>query len=137
MRSIVRCLFAGFLAALLAGCASTGFKLDNEVRSFSGLTAMPAPASYRFERLPSQNADPYQGGLEALADPALHKAGFRRDDAAPRYSVQVSARLGPARRLPAHGHALVPARREPGGARDRVEQGGLRKPCIECRAVAG
>ena len=43
-------------------------------------------------RVPAQQADPAQQALEALADPALHRAGFRRDDAAPRYSVQVSAR---------------------------------------------
>jgi hypothetical protein len=93
MRSIVRLLFAALLAGLLGGCAGTGFLLDNDVRAFSSLPALPSPASYRFERMPSQNADPYQGGLEALADPALHKAGLRRDDAAPRYSVQVSARV--------------------------------------------
>lgn len=76
---------------VLAGCAST-YKLDNQVQSFSHLPAMPAQPSYRFERTLSQQADPAQQALEALADPALHRAGLRRDDAAPRYSVQVSAR---------------------------------------------
>lgn len=76
---------------VLAGCAST-YKLDNQVQSFSHLTAMPAQPSYRFERSLSQQADPAQQALEALADPALHRAGLRRDDSAPRYSVQVSAR---------------------------------------------
>lgn len=85
-----------FLAAatavlVLAGCAST-YKLDNQVQSFSHLPAMPAQPSYRFERSLSQQADPAQQALEALADPALHRAGLRRDDSAPRYSVQVSAR---------------------------------------------
>jgi hypothetical protein len=78
-------------AAALAGCA-TGFLLDNQVQSFSHLTALPSPPTYRFERLPSQQADPAQTALEALADPALYRAGLRRDDAAPRYAVQVSAR---------------------------------------------
>lgn len=77
-------------AALLSGCAST-YLLDNQVQSFSHLTTLPSPATYRFERTLSQQVDPSQQALEALADPALHKAGLRRDDAAPKYSVQVSA----------------------------------------------
>lgn len=78
-------------ALLLSGCA-TGYLLDNNVQSFSGLAAMPAQPTYRFERLPSQQS-PAQAQLEAMADPALHKAGLRRDDANPRYSVQITARL--------------------------------------------
>lgn len=77
--------------ALLSGCAST-YLLDNNVQSFSGLPALPANTAYRFERLPSQ-AHPGQAQLEALADPALHRVGLRRDDASPRYSVQVTARM--------------------------------------------
>ncbi|MBL0426407.1 DUF4136 domain-containing protein [Ramlibacter alkalitolerans] len=94
MSSLKRFLHFGLLAAsalLLSGCAST-YLLDNQVQSFSQLAAMPAPATYRFERSLSQQVDPAQQALEALADPALYKAGFRRDDAAPRYSVQVGAR---------------------------------------------
>ena len=76
----------------LSGCA-TRFLLDNQVQSFTHLTALPAQPHYRFERLPSQQAaDPIQTAIETMADPALHKAGLRRDDAAPRYSVQVAAR---------------------------------------------
>lgn len=77
--------------AALSGCAST-YLLDNRVQTFSQLSALPAPATYRFERSLSQQADPAQQALEALADPALHRAGLRRDDASPRYSVQVAAR---------------------------------------------
>jgi hypothetical protein len=80
------------LSALTAGCA-VGYRLDNQVQSFSALQGVPTPASYRFERLPSQAADPGQAQLEAWADAALLQAGFRRDDAAPRYSVQVSAKV--------------------------------------------
>lgn len=81
-----------WLAAGLAGCAG-GFLLDNQVQTFSHLTSVPAQPTYRFDRLPSQQAlDPFQTGVEAMADAALHRAGLRRDDAAPRYSVQVSAR---------------------------------------------
>lgn len=92
MVRFARLLMAATAAVLvLAGCA-TGYKLDNQVQSFSHLQGMPAQPTYRFERTLSQQVDPAQQALEALADPALHKAGFRRDDAAPRYTVQVSAR---------------------------------------------
>jgi hypothetical protein len=80
--------------ALLSGCA-TGYMLDNQVQSFTGLQAVPANPSYRFERLPSQQADAAQAQLEAFADQALFNAGFRRDDANPRYGVQVTARVQP------------------------------------------
>jgi hypothetical protein len=66
--------------------------LDNEVRSFSSLPAVPANPAYRFERLPSQQHE-QQTQIEAWADPALFRAGLKRDDAAPRYSVQVAARV--------------------------------------------
>ena len=97
----VRLLFAAAaVLALLSGCAST-YLLDNQVQSFSQLQGVPAPANYRFERSLSQQVDPAQQALEALADPALHKAGLRRDDAQPRYSVQVLARTE--RRLSPYG----------------------------------
>ncbi|GAC1534633.1 MAG: hypothetical protein NVS2B4_15030 [Ramlibacter sp.] len=93
MKSALRSLaLAGTAAVLLAGCA-TGYRLDSTVQSFSGLPALPATPTYRFERLPSQVAQPGHDQLEALADPALFKAGLRRDDASPRYSVLVSARV--------------------------------------------
>jgi hypothetical protein len=85
------CVAAG-LAVLLAGCA-TGYLLDNRVESFSQLQAVPAQPNYRFERVLSQQADPNQLALEAMADPSLYRAGLRRDDAAPHYSVQVLARV--------------------------------------------
>ena len=79
--------------AVAAGCAST-FTVDNTVQSFSQITALPAPATYRFERLPSQQAAQH-AQLEALADAALNAAGLRRDDTNPRYTVQVHARVHP------------------------------------------
>ena len=88
-RSVLRLLALCLSAAtvLLAGCA-TSYVLDNTVQSFSSMAALPAAPTYRFERLPSQQA-PDQVQLEIMADAALHKAGLRRDDANPRYSVQV------------------------------------------------
>ena len=93
-RSMLKLLGLAVVAAwLLAGCAST-YVLDNNVQAFSSLTSLPAQPSYKFERLPSQQA-PGQAQLEAMADPALHKAGLRRDDANPHYSVQVSGGIVP------------------------------------------
>lgn len=92
MARVVRFLFAAAAAlVLLSGCAST-YLLDSQVQSFSQLPALPPQPTFRFERTLSQQADPAQAALEALADPALFKAGLRRDDAAPHFSVQVSAR---------------------------------------------
>ena len=92
-RSLRRLLFLCLAVSLLAGCAST-FLVDASVQSFSSLGALPAQPTYRFERLPSQQ-EPGQARLEAMADAALHRAGLRRDDANPRYAVQVSGRLQP------------------------------------------
>jgi hypothetical protein len=96
MQRIVRLAGAAILVfitgALLSGCA-TGFLLDNQVQSFSHLQTLPANPTYRFDRLPSQQADAAQVQLEAFADQALFNAGFRRDDASPRYTVQVTARV--------------------------------------------
>jgi hypothetical protein len=88
----VRFLLAAVAATLLlSGCAGS-YLLDNQVQSFSQLTAMPAQPTFRFERSLSQQADPAQQALEGLADPALFRAGLRRDDSAPHFSVEVSAR---------------------------------------------
>ena len=76
-------------AGTLSGCAS--YRMNNTVQAFSGLQGLPANPTYRFERLPSQAAQPGQDQLEALADPVLHRAGLRRDDAAPQYGVTITA----------------------------------------------
>lgn len=89
--SILKIIGVLALLALLSGCAGT-YLLDNTVQSFSQLTSVPSPLTYRFERLPSQQVAG-QGQLEAMADAALHQAGFQRDDANPRYGVQIGARI--------------------------------------------
>jgi hypothetical protein len=90
---------AAFLASVLvlttalSGCA-TRWVVDSDVKSFSSLGAVPAGATYRFERLPSQQADAErQASLEAMAAAALEKVGLRRDEARPAYSAQISARV--------------------------------------------
>jgi hypothetical protein len=90
-RSIFRLLGAALLAGWLSACTN-GYMLDNDVQSFSSLPALPAQPTYRFERLPSQQS-PAQAELEAMASAALQQSGLRREDAAPRYSVQVSGAI--------------------------------------------
>jgi hypothetical protein len=88
-----RAFFALFLAASLSGCA-TSWVVDSDVKSFSSIAAVPPGATYRFERLPSQQADAArQESLEAMAAAALEKVGLRRDDAKPQYSAQIGARV--------------------------------------------
>ena len=52
--------------ALLTACGLPR-KIDSEVQSFVGTTAAVTPATYRFERLPSQATASQQSALEALA----------------------------------------------------------------------
>lgn len=91
-------MFRSFLAVVvaavsLAGCGSMRL-VDTDVRSFASPPFVPIGASYRFERLPSQQADvAQQTRLEAMAQQALGKAGLQRNDAAASYSVQISASM--------------------------------------------
>ena len=75
-------------AAALAGCSTGPRVVEGQVQSFSTLAALPAPATYRLERLPSQQAPGFEP-IAALAAQALARAGLTRDDAAPRLLVQV------------------------------------------------
>ncbi len=91
---MLRFLLAILLAVTaLSGC-STLRTVDNEVQSFSSLSALPAQAAFRFERLPSQQAAPQRvAELEAMAEQALVKAGLRRDDGGAQYGVQIGVRM--------------------------------------------
>ena len=82
-------LVLGLAAALLAGCSITRV-VEGQVQSFSTLATVPTPATYRIERLPSQQ-DPAFAPIAALADAALARAGLTRDDTAPRLLVQIGA----------------------------------------------
>lgn len=92
MGSIRHCrlLLALGAAALLGACATTPPQATVQV--FTPPPALAAGATYRFERLPSQAAQPNQAELEAAADAALARAGLRRDDAAGRLAVQLTTR---------------------------------------------
>lgn len=79
-----------FAVITLTGCGSMRL-VDTEVRSFATPPTMPASATYRFERLPSQQADTgRQDKLEAMAQQALMQVGLRRDERTPSHSVHVS-----------------------------------------------
>ena len=90
-RALLRCAIG--LAALLAlgGCATTRI-IDSEVRSFAGSAVPNTPASYRFERLPSQDLQAKaQDQLETMAQPLLESVGLRKSDNAPQYALQMTA----------------------------------------------
>jgi hypothetical protein len=93
MKRAFSALPALLLTAGLAGCA-TSWVVDSDVKSFSSLGTVAPGATYRFDRLPSQQADgARQESLEAMAGAALDKAGLRRDDARPQYTAQIGARV--------------------------------------------
>ena len=76
-------------AVALSGCASVRL-IDTQVNSFAP-QPIAAGASYQFERLPSQAANPAsQDKLEALAQQALAKVGLVHQDSA-QLRVQVTA----------------------------------------------
>jgi len=76
------------LAAMLAACAAPPPQATVQV--FALAAQPPRGATYRHERLPSQAWRPDQAATEGVADVALARAGLRRDDANPRFAVQVT-----------------------------------------------
>jgi hypothetical protein len=86
-------LAATLLTAGLSGCA-THWVVDSDVRSFADIAPVPAGASYRFERLPSQQVnEAAQRQLEAMAGSALDGVGLHHDETAPHYSALIGARV--------------------------------------------
>lgn len=81
-------------ALLLGGCS--GMRL---VESRVQATPTPAAAAiasgarYRFERLPSQLDQAETDTVEAITEAELSEVGLVHDEAAARYSVQVTARM--------------------------------------------
>ena len=85
------------LALLLGGCS--GMRLvESQVRATPAPAAaspIEAGARYRFERLPSQTDTVEADSVEAVAEAELAEVGLVRDEAAARYSVQISTRMEP------------------------------------------
>lgn len=83
------------LSLLLGGC--TGMRLvESQVRATTAAPAsqpIAAGARYRFERLPSQTDPVETDSVEAIAEAELGEVGLVHDEAAPRYSVQVTTRM--------------------------------------------
>ena len=89
-------------ALALAGCAAF-HNLNSEVSSYGQWPAERKPASYVFERLPSQQARPErQQALEDAARRAVESAGFTpaADDKAADVSIQLGARVNASDRSP-------------------------------------
>lgn len=87
--------------AVLSGCASSRI-IDSDVRAFAGSTVAQRPASYRFDRLPSQEAQgASQDRIEAIAESALQSVDLTRQSTAPRYAITVDVRRESYVRLPA------------------------------------
>ena len=89
-----RTLMPLMASLLLTACAGMRI-VDTDVSNFPGpaAQAIPQAATYRFERLPSQQAQAQQSAaLEALAQAELERVGLRRDDANAQYSVQLGLR---------------------------------------------
>jgi len=90
LRSIMALGLAGLL---LGGCASVRV-VESEVQTFSTLGVLPAQATFRFERLPSQLVqNKRQDELERVAEQALLQVGLRRNDANAHYNVQLGVRV--------------------------------------------
>jgi len=88
--------------AALAGCASLD-RVDADVTAFSRWPAGRPPASYVFERLPSQQAEPQQAQLlEDAARLAVEGAGFvpAAEGAVADVTVQLGARIAETDRSP-------------------------------------
>ena len=82
-------------AAMLSGCASL-YDIDADVSTFSRWPSGRGAATYAFERLPSQQAQPQQAQmLEDAARPAIESAGLVAvpEGGAPDVTVQIGARI--------------------------------------------
>lgn len=78
-------------ALTLTGCATTRI-VDSEVHSHSTLAAMPQPATYRIERLPSQQLpSPWRAMIEQQTTEALARVGMQRDDVGGAMRLEIDA----------------------------------------------
>ena len=90
-KDLLCCALGVFSLLVLGGCATTRI-IDSEVRSFAGVTLPAQPASYRFERLPSQDLQSYaQERLETIAQPLLESVGLRKAVTEPKYALVMKA----------------------------------------------
>ena len=90
---VARALAAIGLTLTLSACGIPRM-INSEVQSFVGSPPAIAPATYRFERLPSQQSQT-QDHIEALAQTALQRVGLTHSssDAQSLYRVQVQTQV--------------------------------------------
>jgi len=99
-----RVLWALLLAAVLSGCASQ-LVVESVVQAQATWASAPQNARWRFERLPSQQAQPeLQSRYEGMVAPLLERAGWQRDEQNPSHLVQVLLRSSAWQLLPWPGH---------------------------------
>lgn len=66
-------------ATILAGCASGPREITSNVQSYSSMSGIAMPATYRMELLPSQSQQQSFAKVEAAAEKALKRVGLTRD----------------------------------------------------------
>lgn len=82
----------------LSGCSTTR-TVEGEVQSHSRLSALPTPATYRIDRLPSQQVPTFDA-IEALAEQALERVGLRKAGSEPAgVRVQITVEAGTTPRI--------------------------------------
>lgn len=92
---MVKLLCVAVASLVLSGCAALN-NLHNEVSTFGPWPADRKPATFAYERLPSQQAHPeHEQQLEDAARGAIEAAGFRAaaDLNSAEYLMQVGARV--------------------------------------------
>lgn len=92
LRTCAKLLVLVATTALLTACGLPR-KIDSDVQSFVGTPAAVAPATYRFERLPSQANAAQQSALEAQTATALSRVGLTQDTHQAKYVVQLSVEV--------------------------------------------
>lgn len=84
----------GLATVVLAGCSTTR-TVESNVNAYSSLAALPAPPTYRLERLPSQAANAVRfDAVESQAQQALANVGLQRDDSNASLVLQLGVEAG-------------------------------------------
>lgn len=98
------------LLTLALGACSIPRMIDSQVQSFVGATGAQVDATYRFERLPSQQSQPeVQDRVEAMAQVALQRVGLTLTEHQPRYTVLVEAQVTQFQPAPRRStHLIIP-----------------------------
>ena len=98
------------LLTLALGACSIPRMIDSQVQSFVGAAGAQVDATYRFERLPSQQSQPgVQDRVEAMAQVTLQRVGLTLSDHQPRYTVLVEAQVTQFQPAPRRStHLIIP-----------------------------